>query len=503
MPKNKKKKFPSHIEWTQEILNICSDLIEKRFSYTEVANKLNVLYPEYNFTKDAIRSQKRYGNLSVSPKKSLPTSVGRATEQRRNFVDESNPTLENDNPYFKAGRKKPNLKDDFEPGHDFESLGNYAILDYRGEKNPATLKDLLKACDVDKSIWQVERYVVNKWEVAMKMGETTIVHRPLFQVKAWLVREKPIVVEFPTIQPINPVNIVTPKKKVTSKKEKVALIIPDSQIGFARNFETGVLDPFHDRRALDLCLQMAEKHKPDEIILLGDMLDLPEWSDKFMISPEFYWTTQPAVNELYWWIKELRQHTNKMVYIEGNHELRMAKAVIKNIIAAYNLKPANEPKKSGLTVPSLLALDELDVTYLGPYPDGEYWLNDNLRISHGQIARKGGGKTASAILTDARNSEIVGHIHRHEMAQKTVHPRNGIKTYVAYSPGTVARIDGVVPAYQSRNDWQQGMALVHFEDKNGMFQIVPYNIHDGKTMADGHMMKYRKTTVSKLKKMIK
>jgi hypothetical protein len=248
---------------------------------------------------------------------------------------------------------------------------------------------------------------------------------------------------------------------------------------------------------------MAEINKPDEIILLGDMLDLPEWSDKFMISPEFYWTTQPAVNELYWWIKELRQHTNKMIYIEGNHELRMSKAVVKNIIAAYNLKPANEPTSSSLTVSTLLALDSLGVEYLGPYPNGEYWINDNLRVSHGQIARKGGGKTVNAILTDARNSEIVGHIHRHEMAQKTVHPRRGIKTYVAYSPGTVARIDGIVPAYQARNDWQQGMALVHFEDGNGLFQIVPYNIHEGVSMVDGCIMKYRKSIINKLIKTIK
>jgi len=492
MPK-KDDKFGGKTTWTQEQRDVAEDLIGKKHSYSEIARRLCELYPEYNFTANSVRNQKRTGRLGVNP--TIPLSADRGRHRK------SKPRQEKE--VFTA---EPNKKPDFEPGHDFSSLGNYAILDYRGEQNPSSLEELLTACDVDRSIWQVERYVVNKWEVAMKLQEA-IVHRPLFQVKAWLVREKPIVVEFPTIKPINPINVPSPKplnmKTYGSRKDKLALIIPDAQVGFSRNFQTGELDPFHDRRALDLCLQMAEKHQPDEIILLGDMLDLPEWSDKFMISPEFYWTTQPAVNELYWWIKELRQHTNKMIYIEGNHELRMSKAVVKNIIAAYNLKPANEPNKNSLTVPTLLALDELGVEYMGPYPDGEYWINDNLRVSHGQIARKGGGKTASAILADARNSEIVGHIHRHEMAQKTVHPRKGIKTYVAYSPGTVARIDGVVPAYQARNDWQQGMALVHFEDDNGKFQIVPYNIHEGETMADGVIMKYRKSIVNKLKKTIK
>lgn len=489
---NKKDEFNYKVKWTQEIRDVASDLIDKKYSYSEIAQRLCELYPEYNFTNNAVRSQKRTGKLGLGNMKKLSADRGR--HRKSSFKEQG---ANKDNSFSADNQKK-----EFEPGHEFSSLGNYAILDYRGEKNPSSLDELLTACDVDRSIWQVERYVVNKWEVAMKLQDA-IVHRPLFQVKAWLVREKPIVVEFPTIKPINPINLSVPKAIKNDRMNYKALIIPDAQVGFSRNFQTGELDPFHDRRALDLCLQMAEIHKPDEIILLGDMLDLPEWSDKFMISPEFYWTTQPAVNELHWWIKELRQHTNKMIYIEGNHELRMSKAVVKNIIAAYNLKPANEPNKNSLTVPTLLALDELGVEYMGPYPNGEYWINDNLRVSHGQIARKGGGKTAAAILADARNSEIVGHIHRHEMSQKTVHPRKGIKTYVAYSPGTVARIDGVVPAYQARNDWQQGMALVHFEKDNGKFQIVPYSIHEGEVMADGSIMKYRKSITNKLKRIIK
>jgi hypothetical protein len=234
------------------------------------------------------------------------------------------------------------------------------------------------------------------------------------------------------------------------------------------------------------------------------MLDLPEWSDKFLVSPEFFFTTQPAINELYWWTKEFRQHCNKMIYIEGNHELRMSKAISKNIVAAYNLKPANEPKKLQMTIPTLLALDDLDVEYCGPYPAGEYWLNDNLRISHGTVARKGNADTVKAILAQARNSEIVGHIHRHEMAQKTVHPRQGIRTYVAYSPGTVARIESnIVPAFSPRNDWQQGFAIVNYQDGNGLFQIIPHSIHNGITLHNGCEIKSRKPIINKLKKSIK
>ena len=49
-----------------------------------------------------------------------------------------------------------------------------------------TLDQLLAACAVDLQRWQVERYVVNKWEVGAKTDDGDIIIEPLFQVKAWL-----------------------------------------------------------------------------------------------------------------------------------------------------------------------------------------------------------------------------------------------------------------------------------------------------------------------------
>lgn len=78
------------------------------------------------------------------------------------------------------------------------------------------------------------------------------------------------------------------------------------------------------------------------------------------------------------------------------------------------------------------------------------WVNDNLLISHGERARSEGGDTAKSILRDARYSEIYGHIHRIELIHKTVHPRYGAVSYLAHCPGTLARIDGRVPAAASQ-----------------------------------------------------
>lgn len=52
-----------------------------------------------------------------------------------------------------------------------------------------SLDDLLAAASVDLDTWEVERYVLNKWEVGSANPETEeILVEPLFQVKAWLKR---------------------------------------------------------------------------------------------------------------------------------------------------------------------------------------------------------------------------------------------------------------------------------------------------------------------------
>jgi len=450
--------------WTKKMYGFAEYCLQRDMTYDEVAQAMRNRFGLEIVSAEMVRYQKRCGRLKPS---FVTTSLDEIGEE-----------------IIKSEKDEVTFNDD----------GNTATLEYKTTENPKTLEELLAVCGVDTELWKVDRYIVNKWEVAMRVADK-VVHRPLFQVKAWLIRHVPIKQEFPTLSSVRTdVRKLAAKRSVKRALHK-ALIIPDSQNGYRRDLNTGALDPFHDRRAWDICLQVAQRIKPDIIILLGDMLDMPEWTDKFLKSPEFYFTTQPAINELYWWICQLRDTGAKIVYIEGNHEFRLTRAVMTNLISAYNIKPANAPEKAdpSMSVPHLLGLSELGVEYKGSYPNGEYWLNDNLRCSHGTIARTGSGDSVKAILRDARNSEIVGHIHRHEYAVKTVHPRRGAKSYVAYSAGTIARIDaGIVPATKSKNDWQQAFGTVDFETGNGMFNITPHSINDGMVVHAQELLSSRK-----------
>jgi hypothetical protein len=56
-----------------------------------------------------------------------------------------------------------------------------------------TLEELVRQCDIDLSIWEVERFICNKWEMAAKVGDgkdAAIKVTPLFQVKAFLKKRK-------------------------------------------------------------------------------------------------------------------------------------------------------------------------------------------------------------------------------------------------------------------------------------------------------------------------
>ena len=368
---------------------------------------------------------------------------------------------------------------------------NYLEIDSK-TKRITTLDDLIEACEIDLEEWIIERHIINKWEVAAKDAGATLRTSPLIQVKAWLVKRVPDQIQV-IIKPVifeTPILLVSRVKKCGHKK---ALLIPDVHAGFFRVFDTGEMMPFHDRAALDIILQVATNNEFDEIGYLGDLLDLPDWSDKFLRSPEFYWCTQPAINELSWWMAQIRQASpgSAQWALEGNHDKRMLTAVMAHLLAAYRLKPATELNlEPALSVPRLLGLLDLGIEWIGDYPNGTVWLNDNLQCKHGDIARAAPGDTAKAVIQSVNNSVLFAHIHRDEKASRTLYDRNKGRAIRALSPGCVCRIDGIVPGKKRNQNWQQGFAVAYYDD-DGYHSIISVSIENGRAIFEGHVYEAR------------
>ncbi len=369
-----------------------------------------------------------------------------------------------------------------------------------------SLDELLDVLEIDRDVWEIQRTKVHKGEMARRheikdlefdagritghIEDSGTMHvEPIFNITVWLIRKRPIPID-PVVSPATAITITDiPYRQRPERVLRKSLILPDVHVGFSRDIVTGELTPFHDRTALDIVLQVARSTYPDVIVFLGDIFDLADWTDKFMRTPEFYWTTQSAVIEAFWWLSQFRRYCprSKIYLLEGNHDRRMETLLINHMIAAYQLKSADRLAfPPALSVANLLSLDALDIEYVGDYPNGKVWLNEAIVCTHGKIARAAPGGTVSAVLKNANVSEIHGHIHRREWVSKTIHGRYGTRTVDAFSPGCLCRIDGVVPAKNSENNWQQGFAVVDHDDED-IYSIRSFAIENSSAIIDGEI----------------
>ena len=369
-----------------------------------------------------------------------------------------------------------------------EELNYVYINDNVATGKAPTLEELLKKFDISEDDWKVTNFKVNQWDVSAKEeidGKISWNTHTNYQARATLVRKIPVKCDFPVVQGANiePIkfNIKIPKRDL-----KVDVVLPDAQVGFKKDFNTGELAPLHDLKAIAVATEIVKEIRPNRLILLGDMLDLPDWSTHYVRSPEFYFTTQPSLDWLASWISELRPYCNEMVYIEGNHEKRMIDSIVQNTIQAYGIKPANEPDVPPiLSVPYMLGLHKMGVEYVGNYPHGEFYVNDNLVCIHGNKVGPKSGQSVMKMLDSPRISVIQGHVHRLEMGHKTVWTHGQPKIYQAISLGTLARIDGIVPGGGTRYNWQQGFGIVEYDKER--FQVDSIGIYDGKAIFKGKL----------------
>jgi len=282
--------------------------------------------------------------------------------------------------------------------------------------------------------------------------------------------------------------IIRPTKSTAKKStsEKLAIVLPDIQAGF-RRYEDGTLDPIHDTKALDIALQLIKDCKPDQVVLNGDNLDFPQLG-RFSQENTFAQTLNPTLDYVHQFLAQIRANApdTKIVYLAGNHELRLSKYIMQYAERLYGVRQAGTTYKV-LTIPFLLNLADIECEYKSGYPAAQYWINERLKAIHGNLVRPA-GKTAAAIVGKEETSTLFGHIHRHEYAARTAHNFSGARFVIAQSFGCLARVDGAVPSYGSSVDemtdkpvenwenWQQGIGAVYYQDGDKPFDTQQITI---------------------------
>src|SRR5690606_9881891 len=173
--------------------------------------------------------------------------------------------------------------------------------------------------------------------------------------------------ERPVVQPGQPGESRTgplPQAPTRANGLKLSMKGADTEIGF-RALADGSYEPFHDDQAMALFTEVARMEQPETIVILGDFLDLPS-QGRWVQEAGFARTTQMALDRAYEFLATLRAVAPRsdIHLIEGNHDKRLQGFIETNALAAFGLRKAGWPESwPVMSIPNLLRLDELNITY--------------------------------------------------------------------------------------------------------------------------------------------
>jgi hypothetical protein len=329
-----------------------------------------------------------------------------------------------------------------------------------------TPEDLMKERGLDPAEWEVTLVTINEWDGATKKGggEKVTGKHTLRQLKINLRRKV-------SLELVSPARIDGPRftpfmgaKKV--ERPKLVVFVGDQQA------------PYFNETLHGKFLEFLSDFNPDEGVLIGDTIDLPDIS-RHPNNPEKDVTVQDCVDSGYAILRSYREADPDVAWkkLAGNHDERLRRLQIDKVERLYGVRRAKVPGEEleipVLDVGHLLRLDELGIDYIRPDGDYEHTqinVSNHLAARHGWIARKGSGASALGTLEHLGYSVVVGHTHRQSIVHKTRHDINGeISTLAACETGCMCLIEGGL-GYTVTPDWQAGFATADIFD-DGTFHL--------------------------------
>jgi hypothetical protein len=305
----------------------------------------------------------------------------------------------------------------------------------------------------------------------------------------------------PNFQPATPAKITPSRRKATEREHKTLYVFSDAQIDY-RRLEDGSLVPIHDERALAIGAMICKDIRPDEIINLGDTVDLASLSHFAPDSDHFQRTLGPSFQRAHDYYAQLRADTPwaKITEVDSNHNTRLKKFMMHYAPEMYGLKRAGgaEDEYPVFSYPFLANLGHLGVDWISGYGSAEYvygvdYDTPPIVFRHG-ISSVSSGSTAAKESRENPSVNVVrGHSHRIETAYRTTRAGQYLASIIV---GASCRTTGEVPSYHSAVDdrggvvhyqenWQQSVLVI--EDYEGQYMYYHIPIHDGRAFYQGKM----------------
>jgi len=329
-----------------------------------------------------------------------------------------------------------------------EISGDAAVITSDPSPDLGDIAEMIRARGLDPDEWEVKNAVLNCWD--SNAGDGQIIE--LRQLKIHLVRKVPI--DF--ILPVTDVKPRTPRKPVKSDTHTIVLL-PDQHA------------PYEDRACHEAVLAMLAHVQPDEVGLLGDLVDLPTIS-KHRDNPAWSASVTECIQGGFELLRDYTEATTSRFWmLKGNHCFRLETELLARAERMYGIAPASidgEEQDQALSLKRLLHLDRLGVELIEPPRAGDGYefachkITDKFEARHGWIT---GQNSAQKSLDRVGRSLVVGHTHRQVLTRRTYF--NGIthRTIQAAECGTLRGIEGG-GGFAVNPDWQVGFAVAQIVD---------------------------------------
>lgn len=292
-------------------------------------------------------------------------------------------------------------------------------------------------------------------------------------------------------EPATPARITPTKQKPTQRDHRLLFVFSDAQIDYRRIEDQ--LVPIHDERALKVAQMMCKDLRPDEIINLGDTVDLASLSRFSPDSDHFQRTLGPSFQRIHDHYAQLRADNPdaKIVEVDSNHNTRLKKFFLKNAPDMYGFRrPGEDNQYPMFTYPYMANLGHVGVEWISGYGAAEYEYGEeygkpSIIFKHGISVVSGGSTAAKESREHPYNHVVRGHSHRIESVYRTTRKGEYLGSFVV---GAACKITGEVPSYHSAVDdegqpvkfqenWQQGVMVI--EDYEGDYQFYHVPIING------------------------
>ncbi len=242
--------------------------------------------------------------------------------------------------------------------------------------------------------------------------------------------------------------------------------------------------PDHHVPSLRCVLKAMEMLRPKNVGILGD------WSDCGLFSPhaktdldlQSYCYFKDEVEPIRYYLQEFRKHTERIVFLEGNHEFWVRRWLARNAQG-----------RLALSLEKVLPLDRCiadDIDVWVPWEAkgiSKYAITPNLWAVHGWSHSK---HAAMAHLDKARNLSVIhGHTHREQSYATRLASTD--ERIVAWSPGCLCNYS---PRYlhTGPDGWLRGFSVMYISQSDpNRWTEYTVNIDDAgrATLPDGRQAK--------------